>query len=380
MIMRELNKLGCRCLIITSDSNQLAEAPKLRAPYVAQEMDGIEICWIRTLKYSVSKSLKRIMSWLDFEWRLLRMPKSDLPRPDVIVVSSLSILTIINGFILRRRFGSRLIFEIRDIWPLTITEEGGYSKYNPFVLGLAWIERLGYKYADAIVGTMPNLKEHVKNVLGYKKEVECIPMGVDLADLSSTVEVSADYMKAYLPEGKFVVAHAGTIGITNALDIFFECAEIMQENTDIHFLIIGEGDLKNRYQDMYGNLPNLTFAPRVPKEKVSSVLSKCDLLYFSTHKSEVWRFGQSLNKVIDYMLASKPVVASYSGFPSMINESECGTYVPAGDVDALRKEIQRYGAMPKAEREKVGARGKKWIIEHRKYASLAKDYLRVMLP
>ena len=80
------------------------------------------------------------------------------------------------------------------------------------------------------------------------------------------------------------------------------------------------------------------------------------------------------------MLASKPVVASYSGFPSMINESECGTYVPAGDVDALRKEIQRYSAMPKAEREKVGARGKKWIIEHRKYASLAKDYLRIMFP
>ena len=380
MIMRELNKLGCRCLIITSDSNQLAEPPQLRAPYVAQEMDGIEICWIRTLKYSVSKSLKRIMSWLDFEWRLLRMPKSDLPRPDVIVVSSLPILTIINGFILRRRFGSRLIFEIRDIWPLTITEEGGYSKCNPFVLGLAWIERQGYKYADAIVGTMPNLKEHVKNVLGYKKEVKCIPMGVDSDDLSSTVKVSADYMKAYLPEGKFVVAHAGTIGITNALDIFFECAETMQENTDIHFLIVGEGDLKSRYQDMYGNLPNLTFAPRVPKEKVSSVLSKCDLLYFSTHKSEVWRFGQSLNKVIDYMLASKPVVASYSGFPSMINESECGTYVPAGDVDALRKEIQRYSAMPKAEREKVGARGKKWIIEHRKYASLAKDYLRIMFP
>ena len=41
---------------------------------------------------------------------------------------------------------------------------------------------------------------------------------------------------------------------------------------------------------------------------VQSVLSRCDLLYFSVHVSTVWKYGQSLNKVIDYMLAGKPVV------------------------------------------------------------------------
>ena len=126
-------------------------------------------------------------------------------------------------------------------------------------------------------------------------------------------------------------------------------------------------------------MPNLTFAPRVPKQMVQSVLSYCDLLYFSVHVSTVWKYGQSLNKVIDYMLAGKPVVASYTGYPSMINEAECGTYVPAGDVEALRKEVQRYAGMDAASREAVGRRGREWILAHRRYEVLAKYYLTILV-
>lgn len=380
MIMRELARMGHECVIVTSDSNALAQVPELKDAYETHEVDGIRIRWVRTLRYSVAKSVRRILSWLHFEWRLFLMPKEDLPAPDVIIVSSLSLLTILNGLLLRRRYGCRLVFEIRDIWPLTITEEGGFSKYNPFVLALGWVERFGYRHSDVIVGTMPNLGEHVANVLGYKREVACVPMGIDPAALGEGQSLPDDYVKAYIPKGKFVVVYAGTIGITNALDTFLKCAEQLKHNPEIHFLIVGDGDLKAGYQAAYGHLKNLTFAPKVPKQMVQSVLSRCDLLYFSVHASEVWRYGQSLNKVIDYMLSGKPIVASYTGFPSMINEAGCGSYVPAGDVEALVTEICRYAAMPASDRQTMGARGRAWIIEHRSYAALAHDYMKIMFP
>ena len=112
---------------------------------------------------------------------------------------------------------------------------------------------------------------------------------------------------------------------------------------------------------------------------VQAVLAKCDLLYFSVHVSNVWRFGQSLNKVIDYMLAGKPMVASYTGYPSMINEAGCGTFVPAGDVPALRAEINRYVAMPSQERAIMGAKGREWIVANRSYRQLAQDYSKILL-
>jgi glycosyltransferase involved in cell wall biosynthesis len=379
LLMKELAAMGHKVTIITSDSNQLAAPPHLETGYLFQQVDGIELCWVRTMKYSVAKSARRILSWLHFEWRLLWLPKHKLSKPDVIVVSSLSLLTVLNGLWWRVRYKCRLVFEVRDIWPLTITEEGGFKPSNPFVWGLGQIERLGYKYADAIVGTMPNLGEHVHQVLGYPKSVQCIPMGVDAAVFASPEPLPADYVDTYLPKGKFVVAHVGSIGITNALDTFLKCAQAMQDQPNIHFLVVGDGGLRESYQKKYAHLDNLSFGPKVPKAMVQSVLAKCDLLYFSVHVSKVWQYGQSLNKVIDYMMAGKPVVASYTGYPSMINEANCGTYVPAGDVPALRQEVELYAQMDSKERQLIGARGKAWLLENRSYPKLAKKYLGIML-
>ena len=179
LLMRELARRDIKSVIITSDSNQLARVPVLDQPYVLTESEGVRMYWVRTLKYQVAKSVRRILSWIDFEWRLWRMPTKDLPRPDVVVVSSLSLLTVLNGLRLRRYHGARLVVEIRDIWPLTIVEEGGFSPRNPLVLGLGLIEKLAYRRADAIVGTMPNLQAHVAEVLGEPRPVGCVPMGVD---------------------------------------------------------------------------------------------------------------------------------------------------------------------------------------------------------
>ena len=379
LLMKELALIGHKVTIITSDSNRLAVPPSMKTDYLFQDLDGMQLCWVRTMKYTVAKSARRILSWLHFEWRLFLLPKTKLPAPDVVVVSSLSLLTILNGFLWRTRYKCRLIFEVRDIWPLTITEEGGFKAWNPFVLGLGFVERLGYKYADAIVGTMPNLSEHVHGVLGYLRTTHCIPMGIDETSIASSENLPTDYVKNYFPSEKFIVAHVGSIGISNALETFLECAESMKENTHIHFMIVGNGDLRETYRMKYGHLKNLTFAPQVPKEMVQSVLSRCDLLYFSVHKSKVWRYGQSLNKVIDYMMAGKPIVASYLGYPSMINEAGCGSYVAVGDQHALKGEILRYEGMGELERSKIGQMGPAWLKENRQYKKLAKDYLEIMI-
>ena len=378
LLMQELARLSNNVTVITSDSNHLINPPVLNGKYLLETIDQVTICWLRTLKYRSVASFRRIISWLDFEFRILFIPRKLLTRPDILIVSSLSLFTILNGLRLRFIYKCLLVFEVRDIWPLTLTEEGGFSPYNPLVIVLALTEYIGYKFSDVIVGTMPNLSEHVKLVLGYPKTAYCIPMGIDNESDTALGSIDDDYLQTYFPRDKFIVAHVGSMGTTNALATFFECADSLCSNNNILFLAVGRGDLRDFYVDRYRHLPNLSFPPCVPKHLVQQVLSHCDILYFSVFNSKVWQFGQSLNKLIDYMLAGKPIVASYSGYPSMVNEAGCGSFVPSGCVESLKLELLRYYQLSEHQRFVIGNRGKEWLLQNRSYKKLALDYLNIL--
>ena len=62
----------------------------------------------------------------------------------------------------------------------------------------------------------------------------------------------------------------------------------------------------------------------------------------------------------------------------MINEADCGTYVAAGDIEALRQEVSRYAAMDAMQREALGQRGREWILANRRYETLAQNYLSIL--
>ncbi len=100
------------------------------------------------------------------------------------MVSSLSIFSIIYGFFLKRRYNSKLIFEIRDIWPLTMTEEIGLLNLILLLFLLLEVEKFSrYRKADLIVGTMPKLNEHVDHTMGYEKPFSVLPHGFSLRAL-----------------------------------------------------------------------------------------------------------------------------------------------------------------------------------------------------
>jgi glycosyltransferase involved in cell wall biosynthesis len=376
-LLEELAKMGQACLLVTSDSNHLAEIEPMTERYWDETYNGVQVRWVQTFKYRSARDWRRILSWVHFEWRVLRMPKFGLTKPDVVIASSLSILSIFSGIYYRWKYGAKLVFEVRDIWPLVLVEEGGLRKWNPLVIACGFVERFAYRTADEIVGTMPNLSAHVETVLGRPKPAKCVPMGVDPSAIYDGKRLPADYVAAHLPRDAFVVCHAGTIGVTNALDTLFECARIMHGDQRVRFLIVGDGYMKAHYEALAADLSNVLFAPRIPKSMVQSLLSEVDVVYFAAHPSKVLRYGQSLNKVVDYMLSGKPIVASYSGYPSMIDESGCGTLVPAGDAVALAAEIRRLQRLPDSELHAIGAKGRVWILENRGYPKLAAAYLEI---
>ena len=374
-LLNELSKKGYDCSIFSSYPFKYSKEFKKNISKIKKNFRYI---YIDSFQYKKTNSLSRIISWLDFEIKLYLQKKNNLPKPDVVIVSSLSLFTIINGLILKKKYSCKLFFEIRDIWPLTLTEEGGFSNKNPFIFFLQFLEFVGYKYSDHIIGTMPNLEEHVKKVLGYHKEVDCIPIGFNNEEIKNSKDIKKN-IKLLLPKEKFIVGYFGGLGVSNALNPFFEVMTKLHNNLDIQFIVAGEGDLKKKYYSQTKNLKNVTFLPLIEKKFILSLISYCDLLYFSTHNSKIWRYGQSLNKLIDYMLSGTPIIGSYDGYQTMINESNCGEYIMPNDSDELLRKIYKYKNMSTKQREQIGIKGKKWVLENRSYEKLSNSLSKIIL-
>ncbi len=374
---KEFEKKGYNTLIITSDSNHTSNIPNFSETYNYTEHDGVKTIWCKTIRYKDTLSFKRIMSWIDFERRLFFLDTNKLPKPDAIIISSLSLFTILNGILWKRKFNCRLAFEVRDIWPLTITSIGSFKRSNLFVRLLSYIEKKGYKKADVIIGTMPNLKEHVKNIIGSSSNVFHIPQGLNESLYENPEPLDEDYIKKYIPKDKQIICYAGSIGRSNALETILNVADSLKDDS-IHFLFVGDGDLKDRFQNQYGDSPNITFAPKIKKKQVQSLLNRCDFLYDSVKKTSLYDFGLSRNKWIDYMYSEKPVIVSYSGYRSMINEAGCGIFVESENEEELANAIHRLSKLDEDNRREIGQKGREWLIENRKFENLAEDYLKLL--
>ena len=373
-VAREFSRMGVNTLLISSDSNHLAKYPSSDKSYNSEMYENLEHVWIKTKKYSKSASLNRFMSWFDFELKLFKLPRSKYLKPDVVIISSLSIFTIIYGAFLKLKYKCKLVFEIRDIYPLTLTEEFGVNKLHPMIIILGFLEKFGYRYSDLIVGTMPNLKQHVAERIGRAKDVFYSPLGIH-ERWSNSLPFKNDSIDELFPDNdKFVVGYAGSMGTSNALHSFIQSIKKLSDNREIYFVLVGAGDLKNEFEEELSSFENVVIGPKISQDDIPYFLSKCDVLYFSAHDSKIWEYGQSLNKLIDYMMAGKPVIASYSGYQSMLNEANSGLFIPTKSEEAIIDAIHYFSKMSSQERIDMGAKGKDWIEQNHDYKVISENY------
>jgi len=373
LLAREFKKLGSCVSVFFSSANHMARLPKYNNIYNENVWEEINYTCIRTFDYYKTASFKRLLSWLDFEVKLFRMPLDNKPKPNVVIISSLSIFTILYGYYLKKKYNCSLVFEVRDIWPLTLTEEGGYSKWHPLVILISKIEKFGYNRANLIVGTMPLLYQHVENILGHKKPFFCSPLGFNPLDYELNDIDTQNPFNVYKKEGQIIIGYAGSMGLTNSLECFIETIKLMKDEK-VLFLLVGSGDFKEKFENELQEFKNVIFLKKIDQSQVKNFLDICDIVYLSTKKSKVWNYGQSMNKVVEYMLSAKPIVATYFGFPSMINESKCGYFINSNNPEELKSLFIRLSQLPKVELEDIGNNGRKWMYENRTYEKLALNY------
>lgn len=74
-------------------------------------------------------------------------------------------------------------------------------------------------------------------------------------------------------------------------------------------------------------------------------------------------------------MRGKPLIVSYSGYKSMINEARCGSFIEAENVVALKEKILEFKSLNPNELIEMGMRGKQWLLKNRSYSKLANEFL-----
>lgn len=376
-IAREWVKQGHRAVIISSSYfHNFTKFPETKGLFTCEIIDGIEYWWVRMPKYSQSRSLGRLGSIFLFPLLLLLFPFWRLAKPDTIIVSGPPHVPILNAWIWSRWLGATLVYEVRDIWPMTIQKLGGISKWHPVIVLLSMFERLAYLAADRVVSVLALAHRHFESRGMVPAKFAYIPNGVD-TNQTDLVEGKVSTQLAELATTKKIVIYTGSFGIANNLDQLLDAAQLLQERYDIHFVFVGDGPHRAKLEARGGQMKNVTFFGPVPKKEISAILVHAHMCYVGLMKSDLFSHGVSPNKLFDYMAASKPVIMAIDTEDNIVGKAECGEFVPSCTPAGIAKAIQSLAYKSVDDLKLIGLNGRKYLEKNHTYSILAQKYVRV---
>ncbi|MBA3926758.1 glycosyltransferase family 4 protein [Listeria rustica] len=329
-----------------------------QSEFQQEELKNAEVKRIATKNKRFEKILFfRFLLYLEVLWKLLRLVWEDKNEYDSILVTTPPLSIPIIGLIAKRKFKSRLIVDVRDLWPETLKAVKGF--FPRCIRYLAYpLERLIYRRADKILVNSEGFIDYIRRIVGDEKEICFIPNSLTKNEL--IVE------KQEVVDNQVTIIYAGNLGVAQDLTLFLSLAHSFKEQSDVRFLVIGYGiHYKQMQQDIIDReLTNVDIKPPEPREKVFQRLLKADIAYMGLDKHPVFQTVIP-GKVIDYMGASLPIIGVTSGYSKkIIEQAGAGVVIEKdGDFEILKNTVKEWIESPEI-RTQHGQCGKNFAMEH----------------
>jgi len=374
-------------VVITAAFHHILNAPGKRQGH--HLIESVPYEFLPTPAYK-GNGVGRILNMMVFTLQILRHAKTLIQRhgtPDMIIGSSPHPFTFLASHRLARRFKSVSVFEVRDLWPLSLTELLNVSSKHPLVLLLGFIERYAYSHADKVVSLLPQTLPHMTaHGLTHPDRWHYIPNGVDMqgpipVDADSAALIQAQQWRA---AGKFIIVYPGALGKPNNLLPLIKAMAILRQRkrSDIALLIVGQGEQASQLKAeiSHEQLQNsIMMYSQVNKKAVIKLLQYVDAGYLSVHKKPaLYRYGISLNKLFDYMHAKLPIIYAIEAGNNPVAECQCGYSVAPDKPDEIAAALEAMAALSMQERRAMGERGYQYGLQHHHYPELAGRYLALM--
>lgn len=321
-------------------------------------------------------SIKRFLNMLTFAYNLLTCKQLPyLPRPDLIIGSSPSPLAAYAAARIASKMNVPFVYEIRDLWPETLMTIGGFRSFHPLVLAFARIEKQLTRKAQRIIAVLPGIADYLKNKNITSQEVIWVP---NFADLNTTT------MHDLTEKEITTVLYAGAFNVGNDLETLLQAAKILdhQFENKYQIMLLGDGPRKSALQEMVSknNIKNVSFHFTLPKDQVPQFLAKADICVGMVKKSDLYRWGTSLNKITDYLASGRPVIFAIDSPYDPITEAQAGITVDPENPSELAAAIVKLSALSFEQRRKLGENGREYALINFNLDSLASKLINELHP
>ncbi|MFB2800294.1 glycosyltransferase family 4 protein [Shewanella seohaensis] len=309
-LAQNFQRLGFNTTIITSGYHHLSQIHKAGLGF--RTVDEQSFYFVESARYT-GNGFGRLRNMFSFSINLFKESFrrfSDNNRPDVIIASTAHPFHIFAAKYYAFKFDAKLILEVRDLWPMSLQELLGLSKYHPLCLLISFAQNFGYRVSDHCVSLLENSEEYLVNQGLGSGRFTCIPNGVELSPCNNFSVVQhevLDTLQRLIKDFDTVIGYTGAIGIPNNLEPLIQAANYIKKG--IAIVIVGDGSEKLRLQKICNKLEldNVFFFDSVPKVVVSDIINCCDAMFINSLPKEIYKYGISPNKIFDYMLHDKPV-------------------------------------------------------------------------
>jgi putative colanic acid biosynthesis glycosyltransferase WcaI len=305
-----------------------------------------------------------------------------LPQPDVIIGTSPQLLVALAGWWLGFARRIPFVFEVRDLWPESLTAVGVGNEDSLLHHALAAIARFLYQRSDRIVVVTPAFKEHlIRRWRVPEEKISIVENGVETDLFAPQSEASNVALRRTLSaEGKFLVCYAGTLGMAHGLETLLDAAtELRDQNSQVAFVVIGEGAEKERIKAIAHakGLDNIRFIDQQPREKIPAFISASDVCLVLLKKTDVFKTVIP-TKLLEFMSCARPVILGVDGQARQIVEAAGGGMViEPENSEALAGAIQQLAA-DRSMGVDLGRRGRAYITKNLSRRETADKYLRIL--
>jgi colanic acid biosynthesis glycosyl transferase WcaI len=345
---------------------------------MTEEFYGARVCRTWLLPLANRKSWERMLNYASFTASAV-LRGVFLPKPDVVIATSPQLLVGLAGLCIATFKCAPFVFEVRDLWPESLVAVGAAGESSRLYRVLAKIAKLLYRRAHHIVVVTPAFRDAlVRHWDVPTNKISVVMNGVDVT-LFTPGPTPIEVRKQFGLHEEFVVSFIGTIGNAHGVNTILEVAKFFSGDTDIKFLLVGEGAEKDNLKlalEKTGLL-NVIVADSLPRESIPDLIRACDVCLVLLRKSEVFKTVIP-TKMLEFLSCGRPVVLSVEGQASEILQAAEGGYaVQPEHAAALAAAIQALRIRPERA-EKLGKNGAQFIRQHLSRDQTALRYLSVL--